>query len=377
MPNQRRGYVGQNEKGQWFARTTITDEHGRRRNISRRAKDKSEAKQILKTLLRQLDDEGCKAVDYARLTFVDLADFYSAHYLKPAEYINGRKASGMKDWKHATIYLKVFKEHFGRRLIREITYGDLRSLRAKRLQTPTQYRRQRSITTVNRELTYLRRIFNIAEREGFINKNPFRSGDTLISTTDEVRRERVLTHDEEIRLLSVCAARRSHLRPLIIAALDTAMRSGELIKLRWSEVCFDSWLIRIKAENSKTARPRVVAMTPRLRDELLRLWLNSRQDISARVFGVTDNFKKGFAAACKLAGVEGFRFHDARHTAITRMVAAGIPPMELMKVSGHTQYSTFARYINPTEQAVKKAAEALSAYNSEALTPAEVSGMVN
>jgi integrase len=257
MPNQRRGYIGQDKTSQWFARVTITDKNGKRRNLVRRAKDKSEARTILKTLIRQLDDEGCKGVDYARLTFVDLAEFYTAHYLKPAEYINGRKASGMKDWKHAAIYLRVFKEHFGRRLIREITYSELRSLRSKRLQTPTQYGRQRSITTVNRELTYLRRIFNIAEREGFINKNPFRSGDTLISTTDEVRRERVLTHDEEILLLNVCTGRRSHLKSLLIAALDTAMRCGELIKLRWSEVFFDSWLIKIKAENSKTARPRV------------------------------------------------------------------------------------------------------------------------
>jgi hypothetical protein len=158
MPNHRRGYIGQNEKSQWFARVTITDEHGKRRNIVRRAKDKSEARTILKTLTRQLDDEGSKAVDYARLTFLDLADFYATHYLKPAEFVNGRKVAGMKDWKHAAIYLRVFKEHFGRRLLREITHADIRTLRSKRLQTPTQYGRQRSITTVNRELTYLRRI---------------------------------------------------------------------------------------------------------------------------------------------------------------------------------------------------------------------------
>lgn len=366
MPNHRRGYIGQNEKSQWFARITITDEHGKRRNIVRRAKDKSEARVILKTLTRQLDDEGSKAVDYARLTFLDLADFYATHYLKPAEFVNGRKVAGMKDWKHAAIYLRVFKEYFGRHLLREITHADIRTLRSKRLQTPTQYGRQRSITTVNRELTYLRRIFNIAEREGFIGKNPFRSGDTLISTADEVKRERVLTHDEETRLLDVCTGRRSHLRPILIAALDTAMRCGELIKLRWSEVCFDSWLILVKAENSKTARSRVVAMTPRLRTELLKLWQESRQDVSKRVFGVTDNFKKGFAAACRLAGIEGFRFHDARHTAITRMVAAGIPPMECMKVSGHSQYATFARYVNPTEQAVRRAADALAVFNAQA-----------
>lgn len=69
MPNHRGGYIGQDKRDQWFARTTITDECGKRRNISRRAKDKSEARSILKTLLRQLDDEGCEAVDYARLIF--------------------------------------------------------------------------------------------------------------------------------------------------------------------------------------------------------------------------------------------------------------------------------------------------------------------
>jgi integrase len=79
----------------------------------------------------------------------------------------------MKDWKHATIYPRVFREHFGRRLLREITRADIRTLRSKGLQTSTQYGRQRSVTNVNRKLNYLRRIFNIAEREGFINKHPF------------------------------------------------------------------------------------------------------------------------------------------------------------------------------------------------------------
>ncbi|HEX8354964.1 MAG TPA: hypothetical protein VF611_18800 [Pyrinomonadaceae bacterium] len=64
MPNHRRGYIGQNEKSQGFARVTITDGHGKRRKVVRRAKDKSEARAILKALTRQLDDEGSKAVDY-------------------------------------------------------------------------------------------------------------------------------------------------------------------------------------------------------------------------------------------------------------------------------------------------------------------------
>ncbi|HZE72004.1 MAG TPA: tyrosine-type recombinase/integrase [Pyrinomonadaceae bacterium] len=54
------------------------------------------------------------------------------------------------------------------------------------------------------------------------------------------------------------------------------------------------------------------------------------------------------------AGIEDFRFHDCRHTAITRMIQAGIPATETMKISGHTQFVTFARYVGVNEQRREK-----------------------
>ena len=57
------------------------------------------------------------------------------------------------------------------------------------------------------------------------------------------------------------------------------------------------------------------------------------------------------------AGIKGFRFHDCRHTAITRMIQAGLSPMEVVKTSGHTQMNTFARYVNPDIQAVMRIAD--------------------
>ena len=86
------------------------------------------------------------------------------------------------------------------------------------------------------------------------------------------------------------------------------------------------------------------------------------------VFGIKDNFKKSFASACSDAEIEGFRFHDCRHTAITRMIQAGLSPMEVMKISGHTQMNTFARYVNPNIQAVQRIADVLSAYNFQEST---------
>jgi hypothetical protein len=73
---QRSGYVFYDEKeGCWIARTQVTDDSGKRRNIKRRAKSKTEAEAKLKTLIRQIDDEGSKVVEinrtYARAIMSD------------------------------------------------------------------------------------------------------------------------------------------------------------------------------------------------------------------------------------------------------------------------------------------------------------------
>jgi len=144
------------------------------------------------------------------------------------------------------------------------------------------------------------------------------------------------------------------------------MRRGELFKLQWRDVDSYAREITITAMNSKTARPRTIAMTPRVYEALEALRQDAPPDRECLVFGITDTVKKSFAAACRAASIEGFRFHDCRHTAITRMIQAGIAPMEIMKVSGHTQVNTFARYINPNSQAVKRAADTLAAFNAQA-----------
>ena len=159
---------------------------------------------------------------------------------------------------------------------------------------------------------------------------------------------------------------REHIRDLIITALDTAMRKGELLKLRWKDVNFPMRVITVTAMNSKTSKAREIGMTPRVYETFQRLWEQSPKDENERVFGIKNDFKNGFNNACDDANIKDLRFHDLRHTAITRMVNAGLPPMEIMKVSGHTQWTTFARYVNPNTQTVKKIADVLSNYNTQA-----------
>lgn len=372
MARERTGFVvkRRNErtgKIELFARVQYTDGTGKRREKMRRAENQTDANRIIKRLLEELGNTGEHGLDGERMLFRELAAHYQKRYLIPAQYHGEgdgrRKVAGLRSYKSSQRFLDTLIEHFGGKRIRSITHDDLERFKMQRLTTPTQRGSERAIASVNREFELMRAVLRFAQRQGWITRNPFEMGSPLISKADEARRERILTFDEERRLLDACIGRRAHLRPLIIAALDTAMRRGELFKLCWRDVDLDEHIIRITAFNSKTARPRTVAMTPRLIAELENLYAKASQDANALVFGITDTIKKSFAAACNAAGVEGFRFHDCRHTAITRLVAANVPPMQIMKISGHTQHVTFARYVNPDTGAVQRAANALAAYN--------------
>jgi site-specific recombinase XerD len=269
----KRGYIyfDKTEKC-WYARTTVTTEDGVRRNIKKRGKDKAATREILKTILRKLDEEGNSVVDYERITFNDLADFYTKHFCKPAEYADGKKVSGLRDVQRAQGVLVRFRKHFGKRKLREITYSDIRSYYTIRLKEQTHYKRPPTIATMNRELGVLRRIFNISMREGWLTKNPFSAGEPLISPASERRRELILTIDEERRLLEACQHRRN-VRALYICLLDTGARLSEFLKhLHWRSVCFASRTITLEAMTTKTLKARQVRMTERMFQELTDLW---------------------------------------------------------------------------------------------------------
>lgn len=202
---QRNGYVYFDEKEScWIARTQVTDESGKRRNVKRRAKSKADAEAKLKTLLRQIDDEGSKVVDYNQLTFNDLASFYEKRYLHEAVYIGGQKVSGLRDVARPKALLKHFRAFFGKKKLRELSYGDLVSYRDSRFKVHTQYKRQRTIASWNREAAVLRRVLNVACQQGWMLKNPFHCGDPLIIVSAERRRERILSVAEEAKLLDAC-----------------------------------------------------------------------------------------------------------------------------------------------------------------------------
>jgi integrase len=203
-------------------------------------------------------------------------------------------------------------------------------------------------------------MLNVAYREGWILKNPFNSGPPLINTSYEKKRERILTFDEEDRLITACSGKRTHIRPIVICGLDTGMRSGEIIKLIWADVDFEKKLINVKAFNTKTGHQRWVALTPRLDAELMALYESSTKQNTDLVFGINDNFKKAFMSVRKIAGLPDVRFHDLRHTFASRAVKQHVPLATVGKTLGHTQPRTTWRYVNNDVETAREVADAIA-----------------
>src|ERR1044072_8262195 len=248
-------------KATWWARVTYVDpKTGKRHDLQRRGENKAHARDLLQALLRDIDATDGQAPRKERQTFAELCDYFEKHYVKAAEYIDGRKVAGVRSLGTAKGQLNVLRDYFGSYRLRSITHGDVRQFRAVRLAQETRTKTQRTIASVNRELSMLRRMLNVAQREGWILRSPFAAGDSLISLADENKRERILTREEEIKLLVACEApQRAHLKVILICALDTGMRQGEIFSLRWCDVDLENGLLRIQACHTKTLKERHVA----------------------------------------------------------------------------------------------------------------------
>lgn len=347
--------------GAYWARITYIDQQGKRRELKRRADNKTHAKELARQLLLELEQHGPASLGSAQMNFAQLADYYEEKYLIEPVYLDNRKIAGLRGAYEYKLLLKAIREYFANKKVRAITYGDIESFRLKRLATPTKQGKQRTLAAVNRELALLRRIFNIAHREGWINKSPFFASDKLISIADEKKRERILTKAEENLLLENCVGQRAHLKTIIICALDTGMRAGEIYSLKWQDVDLEQSLIKISALNTKTLQSRQVAITARLKSELLKLFepAKSGDDL---IFGVI-TARKSFDTLKSKCNLKDLRFHDLRHTAATRLIQAGIPLQEVGRILGHTQANTTYRYINLTVDTARRAASALDNFN--------------
>jgi integrase len=348
------------KNGKLYARVRFTDDSGKKRDLWRTANSKKDAKEKIKELIEDSESKTSKELDASRMTFNHLAKFYQETYLHEAIYVNERKVSGIRNIKPYYYSLKTLKAHFGYLLIQSIQHSDILKYKLKRLKTPLKNDGQRGITGVNRELQLLRRILNIALRQGWINRNPFHNGDSLISMADEPQRSRILSFAEETRLFAVIDRnpRFFHLKGIVLIALDCGFRKKEILTLCRKDIDLLNQTITIQAFNAKSAKSRMVGMTTRVSN-----WLSQYENLDDddRIFPIAD-CKAAWTKALKLAGIEDYHFHDNRHTCISRMVKAGLNHTEIMRISGHATLSCLFRYINTDSEAISRVATVLDNY---------------
>ncbi|MDQ3713002.1 MAG: site-specific integrase [Acidobacteriota bacterium] len=391
-------------KGNLYARLQYPDESGKQKEKLRRVHSGkiSDVWTEVRKMRDELNHHGEEVLNSDKLIFNDLADQYEKVELVEAIYQNGAKIMGKRSIAPVRSAIKPLREHFGRKQIRLIKASDLKIYKNKRLNTPVEIevneryeifnertkrkkkalkkvvrKHPRKIATINRELARLRVMLNFAIDNDWLIKNPFSKAKGVISTSAEVERDRVLTPNEEDRLLSYCVDERAHIKPIIVCALDTAMRKGEMLKMIWRDVNFDTGEIYIPKTNAKTEDERTVGMTTRLKNELERLWNISPQDLDGSVFGIKTNITKAFNTACQKAKIDKFRLHDCRHTATTRMIASGSEHTEVMKITGHTQLKTFLRYLSITPETAKKCATRLDNYLVQIASQNVESNLIN
>ncbi len=150
------------------------------------------------------------------------------------------------------------------------------------------------------------------------------------------------------------------------------MQTGELLRLRWSDVAFKDSTFKVTSYKGKTVKTRVVPITDRLRDALLdlraepspsafRRLKNGELPDQTLVFGIVSNIKRSFDGARLDVGLPDLHFHDLRHTTGTTLSTAGMSPALVGEILGHSDPKTTYRYINRTSDTVSDAAEIMNA----------------
>nr|WP_081067375.1 site-specific integrase [Burkholderia cepacia] len=218
--------------------------------------------------------------------------------------------------------------------------------------------KRKSVTgsTVNRELTLIGHVLNVARKEWdvHIDVNPV----SLIRRPRENRaRTRRLSHDEEQRLLAELTpsprdkngrfepggSRNDWVRPIVIIAVETAMRRSEILSLRWSDVFLNERYVQL--HDTKNGESRDVPLTSRAVATLSAL----PRDSSGRVFPISAAaLKKVFVRACERARLDDLHFHDLRREACTRLADRVSNALELAAITGHRTLNVLHRvYYKP------------------------------
>ena len=230
--------------------------------------------------------------------------------------------------------LKTLKRHLGDQRVSTLSPALICRYRDQRLKAI-------SPASLKRELVILSSVLNTAIKEWGINlqNNPV----SMVSLPKVVRgRDRRLEQGEEEKLLSAS----DELKRIIIVALETGMRRGEILNIKKSHIDFVRQTLLIPL--TKTDTPRTIPLSSRA-IRALREQLGGSQNVipieETTLFSYTARGLSGaFLRLCRKHGLENLHFHDLRHEATSRFFEKGLNPVEVATITGHKDTRMLMRY---------------------------------
>ncbi|MBD3181882.1 tyrosine-type recombinase/integrase [Candidatus Poribacteria bacterium] len=275
------------------------------------------------------------------ITFSDLVEGY-------LEYSSTTKARSTSRGDKCRIN-KHLLPHFGKIPLSQITPQMLENYKQKRVKEGA------APVTVNHDLSNLSHMFKMAIRWGYIDKNAASSVERMKVTKNLPR----FLNQEEIQRL-IEAAEGSYIHPLIVTALHTGMRKGELFNLKWMDIDFDRRTVTIQSKSdwhTKNYKSRMIQLTPVLYNILREH--RERSGLSEYVFTycgkkLKSNIKRTWSGVLGKAGLERVTLHTLRHTFASHLVMAGVALREVQELMGHQSYETTLLYAHVAEEHSKK-----------------------
>ncbi|OGH96423.1 MAG: hypothetical protein A2039_05335 [Candidatus Melainabacteria bacterium GWA2_34_9] len=265
---------------------------------------------------------------------------------KYLEYSKTNKAS----YTHDKTYTGYWLEYFGNKLLSEIKSIDIEGYKSFRLD------KKIKPSTVNRELNSLSKMLSIAKQNKFIENNPCSDVKKLKVDNYKIR---FLTKEEEKCLFE--AIGEHWIKPIVVTALQTGMRKGEILNLTWDCVNFDQKYIDVL--QTKSGKPRQIPISKKLKETLKAMpELSEYIFVNEKTLGVQQNINHVFPEFVKTAEIKDFRFHDLRHTAATRMVEKGVDLVVVKDILGHADINITMRYAHPVPEMKLRAIQALNDY---------------
>ncbi|MDP8296838.1 MAG: site-specific integrase [Candidatus Orphnella occulta] len=271
-----------------------------------------------------------------KIKFSEFADQYFELHSKPNK----------KSWKSDIANIKRLKSSFASRYLYDITTVNVEKYKIARAD-------QVSPATVNRELACLKHMFNKAIEWNKTDNNPVKKVKLF---KENNKRTRYLEKEEIEKLLGNCSG---YLKPIVIVALNTGMRKGEILSLKWHDIDFRHSIINLY--ETKNSEKREVPMNEMAKTALIKV---RKQPNSPYVFcrangEIIKDIRKTFFTTLKKSGIVNFRFHDLRHTFASQLVMCGIDLNTVRELMGHKTLDMTLRYSHLSPDHKKHAVDIL------------------